>query len=283
MSLNAQNSESSIDLVFQRENPVGNVPLVYTNCRRATVDITTPRSRLPPPANLRLSFSLGQEIGKGTVGRVFEVNIIPSASSSRLQGRILPPLAVKICRRSMVNTLLPEAQNYVEMEMLQGHVIPRCYGLYSATIPDDMAFSPWVGDVVRSRSRDQHKLEEELLGPNVVTILLMERVGGLVPPQLFTNPSILPEIQAMYKDISLMGIYHADMAANNVVFAPKHPALPVRTSPHWTQRYQFRIIDFHHAFKVNLTHPTIAGDHFAELKMVLQEALGDLHKQPEQL
>ena len=87
----------------------------------------------------------------------------------------------------------------------------------------------------------------------------------------------------MYKDISLMGIYHADMDADNIVYAPKDPALPVRTSPHWTQRYQFRIIDFHNAFKVNLTHATIAGDHFAELDMVVQEVLEGIRSQAAQV
>ncbi|TCD65028.1 hypothetical protein EIP91_003349, partial [Steccherinum ochraceum] len=127
---------SSTDLVLCRETPIANTALYCQDSIPA--DNSQHHFRLPPPRNLRLCLSLGPEIGSGNVSRVFAAEVIPSRSTPHLQGRILPPLAVKISRRGMANTLLAEAENYAEMGILQGHVVPRCYGLYCAAIPNDM-------------------------------------------------------------------------------------------------------------------------------------------------
>ncbi|TCD67823.1 hypothetical protein EIP91_011885 [Steccherinum ochraceum] len=244
------------DLVLRRETPLANTVLQYNG--RDPSDGLPRKSRLPPPRNLRLCLSLvGCEIGSGDVSRVYAAEVVPSRSTPHLQGRILPPLVVKVSRRGMANVLRAEAQNYAEMEILQGHVIPRCYGLYSAAIPDDVQFWPWEGDAqVAGDDKSYHSLpeDEELFIPNVVTILVMERLGE----QAAVGQEDFSEIQAMYKDISSLGLCHLDMSEKNILKAPKDPALPVRTSPHWTKPYDFRIVDFHRTRRANLRNDLVA-------------------------
>ncbi|TCD65023.1 hypothetical protein EIP91_003344 [Steccherinum ochraceum] len=142
-----------------------------------------PPSTQPPDGRLTLSLKLGREIGHGRAGRVYEAHLDLPKSSRKLKDMILPSLVVKICRKGQSNALLPEGQTYADMEPLQGHVIPRCYGLYTAAVPDDWRFGPWEeegmiesdwtpSDYIRAN------VKTEPLALNVVTILILERVGG---------------------------------------------------------------------------------------------------------
>lgn len=174
----------SMHLVLHRHEPRANKLPSYID---SLADLIAPPAQPASPGNLRLSLSLGKIIGSGAVSTVYEATINPSGSTSRLKERVLPPLAVKISRTGMASTLLPEAQNYVEMATLQGHVIPRCYGLYSAAIPSGIKFLPREEQAEDgnggSSSGSYHSLPKEgrLLGPNVVSVLVMERLGDALP------------------------------------------------------------------------------------------------------
>ncbi|TCD65027.1 hypothetical protein EIP91_003348 [Steccherinum ochraceum] len=228
-----------------------------------------PRSRLPEAESLTLALSLGKQVGYGRVGRVYEVEVDETASSSSLSGRVLPPLVVKVSRRGMASALLPEAQTYADMERLQGNVIPRCYGVFTTTIKNKRTFLPW----------DEEGLDEDgctppdyvdanlmkgPLPPNAVTILVLERVGS--PIELDQQPQrTLDELRAMYTDIASMGILHCDIRQKNILYAPAHSPIPVSTSPNWTRPYRFRIIDFHKSRTTNINKYQIAVDYYANL------------------
>ncbi|TCD67826.1 hypothetical protein EIP91_011888 [Steccherinum ochraceum] len=266
----------SLNLLLRRHQPLANTLPYYLDSPANMIACPSQPTHL---GHLRLSLSLGQIIGSGAVSRVYEATVIPSGSSSSLNSRILPPLVVKISRRGMGHTLLPEAQNYVEMATLQGHVIPRCYGLYSATIPDGIQFRPWEGEDGDAQARNDrwpfHSLpkDEGLLASNIVTILVLERLGEALPLGTFrTDPTDFPEIQAMYTDMSTFGVVHHHMATSNIVKALDGAALPVLTSPNWTKPYQYRLIDFHESFKVNIEPSRLAAIEHVGLERLLNEA-----------
>ncbi|TCD67824.1 hypothetical protein EIP91_011886 [Steccherinum ochraceum] len=266
----------SLSLLLRRHQPVANTP--FPSHMPPIVDIVPRPSHLAPPGNLRLSLSLGKVLGSGAVSRVYEATVVPSGSSSRLSDKKLPPLCVKVSRRGMASALLPEAQNYAEMATLQGHVIPRCYGLYSATIRDGVRFRLWEGQdedgELRSDSGPLYNLPENegVLAPNAVTILVMERLGEAVPRGELNTLAELPEIQAMYTDISTMGVVHGHVVRSNIVRALDEPALPVLTSPNWTKPYRYRLIDFHQSFKVNIEPRRLAAIEHVGLERLLNDA-----------
>ena len=137
---------------------------------------------------MTLSLRLGRQLGYGSIGRVYEANVILSSSSPELQSLDLPPLAVKISRRDKASALLPEGQNYEDMEFLQGVTIPRYFGLYSTTVSDDKDFLPWLEkDAVKNEDActpedyAASNVMTDVLPANSVSIVVMERVGGRLP------------------------------------------------------------------------------------------------------
>lgn len=94
-------------------------------------------SCLPPPAHAKLSFSLGNIIGSGRSGVVFEVvdPVIASAdsdSSTPSPTGYLLPLVVEVSRQLRCQSVVREAWFYEEC--LQGIAITRYYGCYELRI-----------------------------------------------------------------------------------------------------------------------------------------------------
>lgn len=176
-------------------------------------------SKLPPPGNLSLHLTLGNKIGRGRVGRVYEATVDLTKSSPELSKMVLPPLVVKISRRHDAKRLAREAYYYEEMECLQGCAIARYYGLYRTVIHPTTNFLPWTHDKINrkpgchgdysdesgsdsgSDSEDVSKIESdededdeddkdsevyssdegEPAAPTVVSILILERLGDRMP------------------------------------------------------------------------------------------------------
>ena len=80
---------------------------------------------LPESRHLHLDLQIGGLLGKGRSGFVFSV--IQGGEAAKL-----PPLAVKVARQSFNKFVAREAWFYDELACLQGSVIPRCFGFFSA-------------------------------------------------------------------------------------------------------------------------------------------------------
>ena len=144
---------------------------------------------------MKLSLVIGKEIGHGRVGRVYEADIDRCTSSPALKDAKLPPLVVKVSRRDQASALLPEAQNYVDMMAMQGAVIPRCYGVFTAAIPAGCHFSPWQEDGLDDNNSTpeefiKHNLLKGVLPQDTISILVLERVGGHIPMRKYTDAEL---------------------------------------------------------------------------------------------
>ena len=51
----------------------------------------------------------------------------------------IPPMVIKVARRSYTRFIAREAWFYDELACLQGSVIPRCFGYFSAKLSEDIA------------------------------------------------------------------------------------------------------------------------------------------------
>ncbi|TCD67828.1 hypothetical protein EIP91_011890 [Steccherinum ochraceum] len=228
----------------------------------------SPPTRLPPAGDLSLSLALGSELGCGSVGRVFEVNVIKSASSPMPRGKFLPSLVVKMSRRGMSRALLYEAHVYEDLERLQGIVIPRCFGLYVGTVTDAANFTPWSGQAAQSPlgdHRDTHGSPDD-----EVTILILERVGGCITAAE-SRKSLHSELYTMYKDISSFSIYHFDIKPSHILLATPESSIAAGHSHRWAKPYQFRIIGFHNSQKTNVGRGELAEDQMRSVSAVLNE------------
>ena len=148
---------------------------------------TRPLSQLPPPGNLRLTVHAIKVIGGGRVGKICEAVVKYNASSQETRGMLLPPLIAKVSRPWKTDALAREGFYYEELEYLQGSVVPRYYGVYEATIPDDCNFLLWKKDIESEEANRQDRIKKTGCPypppprPTLVRVLLLERVGERIP------------------------------------------------------------------------------------------------------
>ena len=147
---------------------------------------------LPSPGNLALSLSLGEKLGRGSSGLIYEAFVDEANSSSELASS-LPPLVVKITYRGRSIRAAHEAYYYETLQPLQGVSIPRYYGRFTADVPPSI--SPLrCNNVDGARTEETIDIrpgmrpypftdEEDTLdpSPNSVGILVLERLGGYLP------------------------------------------------------------------------------------------------------
>ena len=129
-------------------------------------------SSLPPPGHLQLELTLASKLGSGRVGHVYALDDSKTKISASSNSDVfVHPLVVKVGGRhpSLSTDLEKEAWNYGEMECIQGVVIPRCYGIFQARLPEDgMQVKPW-SDKGHAETTVQNAL---------ISVLVLERVGG---------------------------------------------------------------------------------------------------------
>ena len=117
-------------------------------------DNLTPVTPSHPPGKLTLRLSLGEKIGAGACGFVYEATDVSLSGSPRCPKSALPPLVVKISRNGRAAGIEHEAFYYEEMECIQGVVVPRYYGFFQADVPEGAYFDPQgrdKGEPVASR------------------------------------------------------------------------------------------------------------------------------------
>lgn len=177
------------ELILHRSTPVPNEPIILDS--PGVVGPEPPArlpSQLPPPGNLKIQLQAVKVIGDGRVGHICRASVRYQGSSPELREMLLPPLVLKISNPwKAADSLCREAFCYEEMECLQGSVVPRYYGVYEATIPDDCDFVLWRGYFKKEEAKRQKKIKKTgcpyppAPRPTLVRVLLLERVGDLIP------------------------------------------------------------------------------------------------------
>ena len=170
------------DIHLTRAKPRRNKPFIIKEYNRRVP--TCPPSQLPPPGSLKLSLRLGKKLGHGAASHVYEAVVQPDESSLELRDMVMPSLAVKLSRRDKAIAVEREAYNYEQMEILQGSVIPRYYGLYTTEVSPDCSFKPWSGDPIRREPRS-HRIDDKsdatqprrIISSWTLNVIIMERVG----------------------------------------------------------------------------------------------------------
>lgn len=229
-----------------------------------------PPSTLPPPGNLHLTCRLGSDIGSGRSGIVFEV-LDPVLDAA------LPPLVVKVCRQSRCLSMGREAWFYDELEILQGVVVPRCYGWFELQLQDGWNVPCWTthfGPGADSSDGDADAFPIEYiatLGTDAweheprphpmalqlaaerqrVYILLLERAGPCIADS--GPPPSLQQLDDAFGELADLGVtIDPDVREDNILWAPESPpGLPSLPSPYTGIMHALRIIDFGYAYKTD--------------------------------
>ncbi|KAH8091765.1 hypothetical protein BXZ70DRAFT_1010964 [Cristinia sonorae] len=258
------------DLTFSRGEPIQNPHLIVKDpslFERPDVPHRLPPSRLPPAGNMHLTLRLGQMLGYGAVGRIFSAAFDHDRSDTSLTNMLFPPLVVKVSSPEMTGALLAEAQNYANMESLQGVTVPYCYGVYVAELPKGSEFLPWQLKVSDENDIDTTKG----FSTNLVSILIMERTGGRVSVRRLLSfnraesKAFYAELAALYADLADVGMWHCDVTHCNVVKAYKHSLFREKTSRHWRKPYQYRLVDFHSSARTNMKKDAIASQQWGAI------------------
>lgn len=147
-------------------------PLLDDNCL-SQGRVTAPL--LPSRAHLRLRISLGEKLGEGSSGLVYEaipVEITGDTEDEPIMG--LPPIVAKISKNFQYYKLPREAFIYEELAPVHGIAVARYYGCFEIIIPPGISFPPWQLEDEEPYA-DLIKVDH----PNVsriLTMILMERL-----------------------------------------------------------------------------------------------------------
>ncbi|CAL1713766.1 unnamed protein product [Somion occarium] len=243
------------DLQFSRVNPLPPPPFIKKESFQYTPIIgpeAPPRleSNLPPPGSLSARLVLGERIGAGAVGTVFEAEIDYENSNPELRDS-LPPLVVKISLPLKSKRLNWEAACYEDMEPLYGVVVPRYYGFFQLEIPANLDFKYWHGEEVYNSSTEDEEFDDDPTLPRTVSLLILERVRGPLPVGRPLRDVVREDLLDMYSDLSRLSILHKDVRYPNILRAPKtgFPGLP---SPYTGRTYRA-----HQSYVDHMLHMTI--------------------------
>ena len=173
--------------------------LVRVNNSDSTYESSRPI--LPASAQLDIEAKLEDLIDTGASGLVYNIQIPKFITASNGEVIKIPPLVCKFAALEHNKCIAREAWVYDEMLPIQGSVVARCFGLFVAMIPRKFGFIPRENDAGRGdptstprRLRDtQEGVQESLQGNftdpdcellerienrNIITMLLMEQLGG---------------------------------------------------------------------------------------------------------
>lgn len=175
-------------------------------------DVYYPRklASFPPSSHLSLQANLGDFIGDGRSGTVFEIKTPATIIASDGRRIHIPPLVCKFAAHDRNSCVAREAWFYDEMQTIQGMAIPRCFGLFEAEIPDGFKFIPHTLEMdYEDRTPEERagelyylrkgigsfqdtpanwEIRRRLKEPQRVVLLLLERLGGQFLP-LYTTIS----------------------------------------------------------------------------------------------
>ncbi|KZV67797.1 hypothetical protein PENSPDRAFT_736347 [Peniophora sp. CONT] len=219
---------------------------------------------LPPSLDLNLNVRLGKCLAVGRSGVIFELEIEPHAGYPA--DKTLPQLVAKVARPNRAASLAREAWFYDEMAVIQGSVIPLCYGWFDLQPRHDQSM-PLLQSCIPPRRRwGASPEEEEPIGgwnathlvlqelredPNRLSVLIIERLGShLYPGKNGLDSPPYEELCAILREVSDLGVgLIPEIRWENVMH--KFPGTPSRPSFHHKVDHRFRLIDFEVAYKTN--------------------------------
>ncbi len=137
---------------------------------------TPPQPELPPEGDVTLELRLGDVLGQNDRNIVYAVKV---TNADKIPCYV-PPLVIKVARLFKGRNLSEEAGMYQDLVCLQGSIIPRCYGYFSATVDQtQMTILPWDGpDCSYPRTFDPH-VPPHPSAP--LSVKLLERLGDPIP------------------------------------------------------------------------------------------------------
>ncbi|PBK82834.1 hypothetical protein ARMGADRAFT_686885 [Armillaria gallica] len=243
-------------------------------------DMPPPRlpSRLPPPGEHTLTLNINGRIDEGRVGMIYSV-VVDASASSATESHI-PPLVVKICVPGQTSDMLNEAASYDEMEVLQGVCIPRCYGLFQTSyVSDELDFPIMAERKARDeklrREAEEDLDEDESLEPvvydDLVTVILMERVGDRLKLGSPLPHGVREDMTDMYNDIGRLYLCHNDIRYANFLSAlpEDQGGLPSLPSPFTGRTYSWCAVDFDLMKKTPLPKVAFSAYHLSYICRVL--------------
>ncbi|KZV88094.1 hypothetical protein EXIGLDRAFT_839519 [Exidia glandulosa HHB12029] len=232
--------------------------------------IDPPPSTLPPAGDLHLSLKLGDFIGDGRSGIVFEAEqVAPDDDASKF---VFPPLVVKVVR--------------------PGVVLPRCYGWFELESPLDWDVPAWREHPTDGNRTDAEEgpaefmqyhpddLRESNIAPipfmselaaarNRLFILVLERVGG----ELKRYPTVQQDMLHAYDEFARLSVNLCrDIRANNIRMSPQSPpGSPSLASPLTGRTHNIRIIDLELTLKTSFTDGAILRSCKSYIRMLVYD------------
>ena len=188
---------------FPRAEGIPNRPIISgSRLVYGTTPPVRPPSKLPPPGNLTLSLRLGERIGSGRSGVVFDVSVDADHSSPEIASLAIPPLVAKISRHKHHLDLQHEAFYYDEMECIQGIVIPRFYGLFQGRLPAGASLFP-PGEREEDAMQLQPDSDSESESEDTSTDDATEDDNDVVS---YLDPEIKGRLREIKEDVSIVSV-----------------------------------------------------------------------------
>lgn len=137
---------------------------------------------------MHVELRLTELLDDGGSGFVYAATAVESDSDDSRS--YLPPLVVKMARRSRRGHIAREAWFYDELHELQGSVIPRCYGWFEALQTAEFSGNMYAPDSDDDEYEGKPSYYPEPWSPELdelashkdyISVLVLERLGSKIP------------------------------------------------------------------------------------------------------
>ncbi|EIM81044.1 uncharacterized protein STEHIDRAFT_162045 [Stereum hirsutum FP-91666 SS1] len=249
-------------------------------------------SQLPSFPSATLRIKLGEKIGDGMTGIVYEAIALsithPDGSDDNVPTGYLPPLVVKVGRLNRSASMVREAWFYEDMEPIQGIAVPRCYGCFELKVPrgtivepclrnctdydndfeELIDFSEYPEEALLETGVEPHPTLTELIAArDRLHVTIFERLGPELAPGIDHEEEVRDDIHSLFTNISSLGVHlNSSVARENILQAPTSPpGIPSQVSPYTNRTHAWRAIGFGQAFKTPYLRWITDAEHNQEL------------------
>ncbi|KAI0717911.1 hypothetical protein C8T65DRAFT_640357 [Cerioporus squamosus] len=212
--------------------------------------------------------NIGDVLGQNDRNIVYAVRV---ANADKIPCYV-PPLVMKVARLFKGRNVSQEAGMYKDLECLQGSIIPRCYGYFSAIVDHtQMSILPWDGpNCVYPRTFDPF-VPPHPSAP--LSILLLERLGDPIPTgNRVKSETIQRDLFDIHDELARFGVTHNDWRLGNFLSAPPSPpGLPGLPSPNHDHLYSVRLFDFELAIRTNASPSLLHSEMEAAVENMVED------------
>lgn len=255
--------ENGVDvpLSFNRFDPPPVAPFLYTDHNvhpgsQNGLPVPMPTLSLPPPGDLNIEITLADGVECADFGLELSVEGSILSSGPGTSAPSVPPLSMRMAATRAV-MLEKEAWFYDHLQILQGSVIPRCYGLFEATLDwskIEFLVHPDTNTVLKAEyAQWWENRNENIMKPNRIVILLLERLSTVhLPNDEPMSDADRVELSELFEEISKFSVDHRNVGYESVSRAlDSPPGLPSLCSPHLGKIYKWRVSNFYDSRKSN--------------------------------